>query len=109
MAKACGNTEYAQKKMLAMLSEYSKKELCHLLYLGEAAFIPENTSINLPCPTVLISGDSDRFGKIASYNRRWAEKTQYPLHIVKGAAHNANEDRPEDVNRIIRDFLMTIN
>lgn len=33
MAKACGKTEYAQKKMLAMLSAYSKKELCRLMYL----------------------------------------------------------------------------
>ena len=109
MANACGKTEYARKKMLAMLSEYDKKELCHLMYLGEAAFIPENTDIDLPCPAVLILGDCDRVGKVASYNRRWAEKTRYPLHIVSGAAHNANEDSPEEVNRIIREFLLSIN
>lgn len=109
MAKACGKTEYAQKKMLEMLSDYNKKELCHLLYLGEAAFIPENTSIELPCPAVLILGDCDRVGKVASYNKSWAEKTQYPLHIIEGASHNANEDKPEEVNQIISDFLLTID
>ena len=108
MAKGCGKTEYAQKKMLDMLSDYSKKELCHLIYLGEAAFIPVNESINLPCPVVLILGDCDRLGKVASYNKSWAEKEHYPLHIVEGAAHNSNEDNPEEVNTIIRDFLKTI-
>lgn len=65
--------------------------------------------VELPCPAVLILGDGDRVGKVAAYNRRWAEKTKYPLHIVAGAAHNSNEDRPEEVNRIIGEFLMTIH
>lgn len=60
------------------------------------------------CPAVLILGNCDRVGKVAAYNRSWAEKTQYPLHIVAGAAHNSNEDSPEAVNQIIREFLLTI-
>ena len=28
-----------------------------------------------------------------------------PLMIIKNAAHNSNDDNPEDVNKIIEDFL----
>lgn len=105
MSKACGKTEYAQNKMMKMLSDYDKKELCHLMYIGEAAFIPENRNIDLPCPAVLILGDKDRVGKVAAYNKKWSERTHYPLFLIKGAAHNSNEDAPDEVNRIIGDFL----
>lgn len=105
MAKLCGTTEYTQKKMEDMLSVYSKKELCHLMYIGEVAFIPENREININCPALLLLGDKDKVGKVAQYNRLWAKRTGFPLYIVQGAAHNSNEDKPEDVNRIIREFI----
>lgn len=108
MAKACGATEYARNKMMTMLSNYNKKELCHLMYIGEAAFIPENREIALSCPTALILGDKDKVGKVAAYNKKWAERTNFPLHIIKGAAHNSNDDAPSEVNNIISDFLKEI-
>lgn len=105
MARACGKTEYAQNKMIKMLSDYDKKELCHLMYIGEAAFIPENMDMKLLCPTVLLLGEKDQVRKVASYNKEWTKRTQFPLHIIKGAAHNSNEDNPEEVNKIIGEFL----
>lgn len=108
MAKMCGTTPYAQNKMLEMLSDYSKKELCHLMYIGEAAFIPENRNIDLPCEVLLILGEKDRVGKVAAYNREWAEKTKYPLKVIKDASHNSNEDQPEIVNELIEDFIVQI-
>jgi len=106
MAKMCGVTEDARDNMEQMLADYSKKELCHLMYIGEAAFIPENKSVNLPCKVVLILGDKDQVGKVASLNKMWASKTGYPLKIIKNAAHNSNDDRPEEVNKIIEDFIV---
>ena len=32
----------------------------------------------------------------------------YPLRIIKNAAHNANEDNPAEVNAIIKGFLREI-
>ncbi|MFC2579316.1 MAG: hypothetical protein ACFN1J_02010 [Bacteroidota bacterium] len=33
---------------------------------------------------------------------------KYPLHIIKGAAYNANVDRPDEINRIIDAFIESI-
>ena len=109
MAKVCGATEVAQKRMITMLSSYTKKELCHLLYVGEAAFIPENKEIDIPCKSILLLGDKDRVGKVAAYNKEWSKRTGFPLVVIQDASHNANDDQPEKVNSIIRDFLNTIN
>ena len=109
MAKMCGATETARKRMIAMLSSYTKKELCHLLYIGEAAFIPENKKVDIPCRSILLLGDKDRVGKVAAYNKEWTRRTGFPLIVIRGAAHNANDDQPDKVNAIIRDFLDTIN
>lgn len=107
MAKMCGKTAYAQNKMMEMLSNYSKNELCHLMYIGEAAFIPENMEMELPCKVLLILGEKDKVGKVAQYNKKWAKKTNYPIVIVKDAAHNSNEDQPEMVNDLIEDFILS--
>lgn len=109
MAKMCGASEVAQKRMIAMLSSYTKKELCHLMYVGEAAFIPENKEVDIPCKSILLLGDKDKVGKVAAYNREWSKRTGFPLVVIQGAAHNANDDQPDKVNAIIRDFLDTIN
>lgn len=109
MAKVCGLTEIAQKRMIEMLSSYNKKELCHLLYVGEAAFIPENKKVDITCKSILLLGDKDNVGKVTAYNNEWTKRTGFPLIIIQGAAHNANDDQPQKVNAIIRDFLETIN
>lgn len=109
MAKMCGATETAQKRMLTMIDSYSKNELCHLMYIGEAAFIPENKNLNIPCKSVLLLGDKDKVGKVAAYNKRWEQRTGFPLIMIQGAAHNANDDQPDKVNAIIRDFIETTN
>lgn len=107
MAKMCGVTPDARERMERMLDDYPKKELCHLMYIGEAAFIPENRNIKLSCNAILLLGDKDQVGKVAAYNKKWADKTGYPLLIIKNAAHNSNDDRPEEVNKIIEDFLLS--
>ncbi len=108
MAKLCGSTETARKRMIEMLSLYSKKELCHLMYVGEAAFIPENKKVDIPCKSILLLGDKDKVGKVTAYNKEWTKRTGFPLIIIQGAAHNANDDQPENVNAVIQDFLETI-
>lgn len=106
IAKMCGASRKARDRMLDILSAYPKKELCHLMYIGEAAFIPENKDMTIPCKSVLLLGGKDAVGKVASYNRKWAEKTGFPLYIIENAAHNANDDAPEQVNSIIAEFMI---
>ena len=91
--------------MLQMLSPYNKRELCHLMGLGYAGFLDDNCELKIPCPVLLILGEKDRTGKVAQYNKSWAKQTGYPLRVIKGAAHNVNVDRPDEVNACIRRFL----
>lgn len=37
--------------------------------------------------------------------RTWADEMGVPLHIVPGAGHLSNVDRPDFVNQILLDFL----
>lgn len=108
MAAMCAVTPRARENMIGMLSSYTKKELCSLLYTGFAGFIPEVGDIDIRCPVWLTVGEHDRTGKVMTYNRMWHEREGYPLHIIKGAAHNANDDDPEEVNRLIHEFLRTL-
>ena len=105
MAKQVSTTRRAYENMLQMLSPYNKRELCHLMGLGYACFLDDNCELKIPCPVLLILGEKDRTGKVAQYNKAWAQQTGYPLRIIKGAAHNVNVDRPDEVNACIRRFL----
>lgn len=105
MAEQCGFTQYAREHMMKMLEDYSKKELCRLMDIGFGEFIPQVNDSKINCPVCLVVGEHDNLGKVRKYNRQWHKKEGYPLHFIENAAHNANEDNPEAVNRIIEDFL----
>lgn len=108
MARMCGSTPYARAHMQTMLQAYTKDELCRLMYIGFAGFIPEVHDLAIPCPVTLILGANDRTGRVRRYNRRWHEAQGYPLHVIANASHNANEDAPAQVNSILHDFLREI-
>lgn len=105
MARQVSVTRKAYNNMMQMLSPYGKNELCHLMGLGYAGFLDDNCELKIPCPVLLILGEKDRTGKVAQYNKAWARQTGYPLKIIKGAAHNVNVDKPEEVNARIYGFL----
>ena len=98
-------TRESREGMLRMLEPYGKRELCHLMGIGFAGFLEDCGELEIPCPVLLLLGEKDVTGKVRIYNRRWAEKTGYPLEIIPNAAHNANVDNPEAVNRAIRSFM----
>jgi len=105
MAKQVSTTKKSYENMMQMLSPYNKSELCHLMGLGYAGFLDDNCDLKITCPVLLILGEKDRTGKVAQYNKAWAQQTGYPLKIIKDAAHNVNIDKAEEVNDCIRVFL----
>ena len=108
MAKMCADTQRARENMLSMQSDYAKDELCRLMYIGFAGFIPEICTLNIRCPIWLLVGENDKTGKVMAYNKKWHEKEGFPLYFIDGAAHNANDDRPEQVNRLLNDFFQSL-
>lgn len=108
MAKMCGETQRGRENMRSMLEDYDKEELCSLMDLGFSGFIPEMGDAELLCPVWLAVGERDRTGKVKQYNRMWHEKEGYPLYMISNAAHNANVDNAEEVNRLLERFAESL-
>ena len=53
----------------------------------------------------MIVGEHDRTGKVIHYNIAWAEELGTSITWIKDAAHNSNDDQPEQVNKYIENFL----
>lgn len=105
VAKQVAVTEAGRKNMTAMLSNYGKLELCHLMGIGYTCFLDDNRELNISCPTLLIVGKKDRTGKVIAYNKAWAKRTGFPLLLIPNAAHNSNVDNPSAVNCAVWDFI----
>ena len=105
IAKQCTRTESSYQNMFNMLSVYSKKELCHLMGIGFSGFLEDNCDLNITCPVMLIVGEYDKTGKVKHYNKEWAKELGVSVTWIKNAAHNANDDCPEQVNKYIEMFL----
>ena len=101
-------TEYGRSLMALFIDSYTKEEYYRLSDNGYR-MLAEAMEADLPyvidCPAVLICGEKDEAGSAKSYNRRWAKKEGLPIMWIKNAGHNSNTDKPEEVNKIIRDFV----
>ncbi len=109
MAKSISVTEYAYHKMLEILAPVSKEQIIEQMDIAYGKFAQENRNLNLRCPVLILLGDKDRTGKVKQYCKDWAEKTGYPLHLIKNAAHFSNGDNPEQVNAEIEQFIKGVD
>ena len=105
IAKSVSKTDYACENMRKAIDPYSKDELCRLMGLGYSSFTKENQDMKINCPVLLLVGEYDKTGKVKQYCEAWHKREDYPLHIVKGAAHNANADNFADVNKEMERFI----
>lgn len=107
----CSTTEYGRALMVQFIDSYTKDEYCKLAGHG-MKLLAEAMEADLPyvidCPAVLICGEKDQAGSAKSYNRRWAKKEGLPICWIRDAGHNSNTDKPEEVSRIIREFVWTL-
>lgn len=94
--------------MYSILRQYNKKELCHLMGAGYSEFLEENYDLTLKIPALILVGEEDRTGKVQQYDKAWHERTGYPLHVIKNAAHNSNMDNAAQVNEEIEWFLRNL-
>lgn len=108
IASSCTYTQYAYEAMRTMLSLYTKRELCHLMGIAYAAFLKENCDLDIQCPVLLLLGEYDKTGKVRQYCEAWRDRTGYPLHIIRNAAHNSNMDNWEEVNAEIERFINSL-
>jgi pimeloyl-ACP methyl ester carboxylesterase len=105
MAKQVAKTKYSYEKMLEMLEPLSKEQIIEQMDMAYGKFVLENKDMDFAFPVLILLGDSDKTGKVRQYSRAWAMSAGYPLHIIDHAAHFANGDNPEQVNREIQTFI----
>ncbi len=107
----CSKTKYGRALMEQFIDSYTKDEYCRLAGHG-MKMLADAMEADLPyvidCPEVLICGEKDQAGSAKSYNRRWAKKEGLPTYWIRDAGHNSNTDKPEEVNRIIREFVLKL-
>lgn len=104
-------TAYGRELMAKTWAVYDRKDYLDLTVHGYrilAEAVEARSEYRIDCPAMLLCGEKDAAGSSKRYNRRWTKEEGHPLHWLKGAGHNSNTDAPEEVNRLILDFLNTI-
>lgn len=110
-ANGTATSEYGRTVMANMMNSYAKREYCVLAAHGFrvlADAVSPDRSYALPCPAMLVCGTKDSAGSARRYNREWTRRTGLPLHWVEGAGHNSNTDAPDEVNRLIEEFVASL-
>ena len=106
-------TEYGRKLCMEMWSNYEDDhdhytKLAGFGYVILAKAVEEKRPYDIKCPALLICGTKDHAGSCIRYNKAWHKKTGIPIRWIEGAGHNSNTDRPEEINGIIEEFVMSL-
>ncbi|MCI6908180.1 MAG: alpha/beta hydrolase [Clostridiales bacterium] len=107
------DTEYGRQLMHDMMMTYDGDQARYAKIAGHgyrmlAEAMEADRPYALRCPALLICGEHDRAGSCVRYNKAWHRNTGIRLEWIRGAGHNSNTDRPEEVNRLIDEFLKTV-
>lgn len=99
-------SEYGRNLMREMMMTYDGDKRRYAALAGHGyRMLAEAMEADLPyeikCPALLICGEKDQAGSCIRYNKAWHKHTGIPLYWIKGAGHNANTDKPDEVNLLI--------
>lgn len=104
-------TPYGRELMEKTWAEYDRADYLDLTVHGFrilAEAVEARPEYKIDCPALLLCGEKDAAGSAKRYNRRWTKEEGHPLVWLKGAGHNSNTDAPEEVNRLIGEFLTNL-
>lgn len=101
-------TEYGRTLMKSFMDCYDKKEYCRLAdhgYKMLAEAVGSGRTYDIKCPVLLICGERDMAGSAKRYNEQWTKHDGHRLVWLQNAGHNSNTDAPDEVNRLIEEFV----
>ncbi len=107
-SRGCAESEYGRELMRKMMDSFDKDWYCTLSGHGFkmlADALDSDREFKIDCPAILICGEKDKAGSAKRYNKKWTAGENLPLYWIKDAGHNANTDKPEEVNKIIEEFI----
>ena len=107
------STAYGRRLMYEIMDTYTGDQRRYAALAGHGfRILAESFEMDLPwalrCPALLICGTEDHAGSCLRLNRAWHQRTGLPLELLKGAGHNSNTDRPEQVNALIEGLLARV-
>lgn len=103
--------ERGRDLMRLTMDGYEKSEYCALAGFGYrilAEAIEADRAYEVDCPALLVCGTKDYAGDVRAFNRKWTAGSGIPLHWVEGAGHNVNCDAPDEINRVIEEFVASL-
>lgn len=104
-ARQSAVTPEAQDYIRQVVSQLTKPEYIAIWGAVQTG-LRRDTDYRFGGPTLLAMGDRDKVGVVDAGMRHWAKR--WPgarFEIVPGAGHCSNQDNPEFVTQVLRDFL----
>ena len=111
--RGVSTTDYGRGLMREMMMTYCADKERYVQISGHgmrmlAEAIEADRAYKIECPALLLCGAKDLAGSAKRHNRAWHKRTAIPLVWLKGAGHNSNTDVPDEVNRLIEEFLFDV-
>ncbi len=103
-ADACGNTKYVKKYVKECFSKMEKQVFIEIM-MSLITCLHEDKNYKFKNPVLVICGEDDKTGNIKKNAKLWVKDPAVILHIIENAGHNANQDNPDAVNKVICEFL----
>ena len=103
-------SEYGRALMHSMMMTYDGDQKRYAELSGHgfrilAEAVEAKYPYDITCPALLICGTEDHAGSCIRYSKAWHKKSGIPIEWIEGAGHNSNTDKPDQINRIIEDFV----
>ena len=103
--KASAEEESSRRNLRQRFDEMSKAEYVKIMDGVDRCIHPEPDH-RTPVPTLLLVGQEDKTGNIRTSMAAWAKREPGDeYHVITGAGHCANLDRPDQVNALVGIFL----
>ncbi|MEV5187274.1 alpha/beta fold hydrolase [Streptomyces werraensis] len=105
MARASATTPEAREYLREAFTANGRRSFLTTWY-GMTRAIDPSPGYRVEKPELLLCGEHDGTGNIRSAMERWSERDPHSeFHVIPGAGHVANLDRPDEVNRLTVAFL----
>lgn len=106
-------SKYGRHMMYRMMMTYDGDQERYALLAGHGyRMLAEAVNAGYPyvikCPALLICGKEDHAGSCIRYDKAWHKRSGIPIVWIEGAGHNSNTDAPDEVNRLIEEFIEKI-
>jgi 3-oxoadipate enol-lactonase len=106
MANATAGDPEVQRYVQEVNRTRSSQEALQILTSMLGAALHPDPAYRLPVPTLLLHGDGDQLGDIATGTRAWADREPLAEYAtVPRARHVSNQDNPEAFNAALTEFL----